>query len=134
MRTIVVGGPRLGKSTLARAERVKGVPTFCGDPPELVKELEDGVTYLPSGLGWSEGSQYVADHWFTMSGSWLVEGQITARALRKWARYAMPADRIIVLTGPPLVDVTPGQASMIKAVATVWDGIKHRFQDITEVR
>jgi hypothetical protein len=133
-RIIVVGGPRFGKSTLARAERAKGVPTFCGDPVELVKEPEAGVTYLPSGMAWSDGSQYVADNWFTMPGPWLCEGQIMARALRKWTSKAAPADRIIVLTGPPHVAVTPGQAAMIKAVETVWHGIAHHFDAITEYR
>lgn len=134
MRIIIVGGPRLGKSTLARSYRAKGVPTFCGDPRELVKDPEPDVTYLPSGLDWSAGSAYVAERWFSMPGPWLCEGQVMARALRKWSGAGMPADRIIVLQGSPHVAVTPGQAAMIKAVDTVWREIANRFQAITDTR
>lgn len=134
MRVIIVGGPRLGKSTLARSYRAAGVPTFCGDPVEMVKEPEPGVTYLPSGMDWSQGSTYVAERWFTMPGSWVCEGQIMARALRKWTRDEPPANQIIVLQNEPLVPPTAGQAAMIKAVRTVWDEIKHRFLPITQTR
>jgi hypothetical protein len=148
MRTIIIGGPRCGKSTLARTYRAQGIPTYCGDPRSLVKEPEDGVTYLPEGLVWrkdhDEGSQYVIDHWFPMPGPWLLEGQNMARALRKWVRQggdcyrgaiAMPCDRIIVLREPrPECTLLPGQESMGKAVATVWSQVGHRFREITEYR
>lgn len=142
MRTIIVGGPRCGKSTIARAYRAQGIPTFCGDPRSLVKEPEDGVTYLPEGLTWrkdhDEGSQYVIDHWFTMPGPWLLEGQNMARALRKWVRQgriAMPCDRIIVLQhARPECTLLPGQAAMGKAVQTVWTQVSHQFRNITEYR
>lgn len=140
-RVIIVGGPRCGKSTLAREFAARGVPVFCGDPRSLVKEPEDGVTYLPEGMDWSEGSQFVADEWFTQPGPWLCEGQIMARALRKWCptvdiftgKADLPADRIIVLRDHhPLADVTPGQAAMHKAVMTVWNEIARRYRDISE--
>lgn len=144
MRTIIVGGPRTGKSTLARTYRAQGIPTFCGDPRSLVKEPEDGVIYLPEGLDWSEGSRFVAEHWFSMPGPWLLEGQIMARALRKWLHLrddcyrgdvAPPVDRIIVLQhARPECTLLPGQAAMGKAVQTVWAQIGHRFREITEYR
>ncbi len=151
MRIIVVGGPRLGKSTLAREYRAKGIPTFCGDPFSLCKDETPipGVTYLPERFackdGWSPGSEFVAREWFSMRGSWLCEGQIMARALRKWAamddkylavtgeRSSLPADKIIVLTNP-VCEMSHGQASMCKSVATVWREIEHRFSGIVEER
>jgi hypothetical protein len=127
-RTIIVGGPRCGKSTLARQYRARGVPVFCGDPRSKCKEPEDGVTYLPEGLDWSEGSQYVANEWFTMPGPWLLEGQIMARALRKWTSAGEPCDEIIVLRNHhPKAVVSPGQRAMHKAVMTVWSEIEGRF-------
>lgn len=145
LRTIIVGGPRCGKSTLARTYRAQGIPTFCGDPRSLVKEPEDGVTYLPEGLDWSDGSEFVAEVWFKMPGPWVMEGQIMARGLRKWLRFhdadrfwqsgKPPADRIIVLQhARPECTLLPGQESMGKAVQTVWAQIGHRFREITEYR
>src|ERR1044072_6889457 len=99
-RIIIVGGPRTGKSSLAETLRPHGYEIFCGDPLSKVKEPRKGVTYLPEDLDWSEGSAYVADHWFSMQGPFVLEGQIMARALRKYAmaHEGMPADRIFVLT------------------------------------
>ena len=134
-RVIIVGGPRCGKSTLARDLRGKGFPTFCGDPRSLVKEPEDGVTYLPEGLSWSEGSLFVAEYWFTLPGPWVCEGQVMARALRKFPEAVAPCDRIIVLLDPhPAARPTPGQLAMGKGVRTVWEQIEHRFLPIAEYR
>jgi len=143
VRTIIVGGPRCGKSTIARQMRLQGIRTFCGDPLSLVKEPEPGVTYLPEDLDWSAGSAYVADNWFPLPGPWVMEGQIMARALRKWLwrrddRYrgtAAPCDRIIVLQHPrPECTLLPGQVSMNKAVQTVWSQISDRFAGVSEYR
>ncbi len=144
-RVIIVGAPRSGKSTLAREFRRKGLPTYCGDPYSKVKDPESGVTYLREDMSWSEGSQYVADTWFHLPGPWCCEGQVMARALRKWVAgknwgafgwvLEMPADRIIVFRNPrPEIPLLRGQLSMAKSVATVWAEIAHHFEDITEYR
>lgn len=137
-RIILVGGPRTGKSTIARTYRERGVPTFCGDPRSKAKEIEDGVVYLPEGLAWTEGSQYVADNWFTKAGPWICEGQIMARALRKWIRShpkTMPADRIIVITNHhPDAALLPGQRAMHKSVMTVWHEIRRKLDGIAEYK
>jgi hypothetical protein len=131
-RVIIVGGPRCGKSTIARSYAARGVPVFCGDPAHLVKEPEEGVTYLPDGLTWSDGSLYVAQHWFTLPGPWVCEGQVMARALRKWLRTPLPADHIILLRDHhPRAKPTPGQRAMHKAVMTVWREVAPRFRTIT---
>ncbi len=148
MRTIIVGGPRTGKSTLAKSF---GVPVFCGDPRSLVKDPEPGVTYLPEFYDlpekerWSAGSEYVAKEWFSLPGPWVMEGQIMARALRKWmkspagfyfgAPYGYPCDRIIVLTQQYMHAVTkPGQIRMHAQVMDVWREVSWRFESIAEVR
>lgn len=143
-RIVIVGGPRTGKSTLARELRGQGIPTLCGDPRSLVKEPEQGVEYLPEGLGWSEGSDHVASHWFARKGPWCCEGQVMARALRKWLakREAAildwgeyPCDRVIVLLNQHQHAVTlKGQESMAKAVRTVWAEIAHHFDRIADYR
>jgi hypothetical protein len=148
-RIIIVGGPRRGKSTLAQELRVKAhhdptrehgtniVRIFCGDPLSKVKEPRNGVTYLPEGIpisGDDGAAQWVADNWFPMPGPWVCEGWVMARALRRWValRSIMPADRIVVLDRPAFTEELRGQASMHKAVMTVWHGISHHFAAIAE--
>lgn len=131
-RIVILGGPRRGKSSLARTFRDQGIPTFCGDPRSLVKEPEDNVTYLPENLSWSDSSQYVVDNWLTQPGPWCCEGVSMVRALRKVVR----ADRVKDLDGieiivanqvPKGVIPTPKQDSMSKAVMTVWSEIADMF-------
>lgn len=142
-RYILVGGPRRGKSTTARALRAKSIPTYCTDPRSLCKEPEDGVTYLPEFYAqkerWSDASKFIADQWFAMPGPWCIDGVATARALRKWGLERdwahMPCDRIIVFAkAHPLAKVSEGQENMAKAVMTVWREIAHRYEAITEYR
>jgi hypothetical protein len=85
-------------------------------------------------------AQWIADNWFAMKGPWTCESWVMARALRRWLgnEYrthpsGMPADRIIVLDRPAFTVELKGQASMHKAVMTVWKGIAHHFQGIVEV-
>jgi hypothetical protein len=149
-RIVLVGGPRSGKSTLARELRAQHIPTYCGDPLSAVKEPEDLVTYLPEGLpisGDDGAAQWIADNWFTMPGPWCCEGWVMARALRRWlagntrdgigrgSSGMSPCDRIVVFQRQHAHAVTkPGQVAMAKAVATVWAQIAHHFAGITEYR
>lgn len=146
-RIVIVGGPRCGKSQLARALRAKGYPTFCGDPIDKVKEPEAGVTYLASGMGMdSASSRYIVDRWLPMPGPWVLEGHIMARVLRKWLdgdqgivdpetieARGWPCDRIVVFEEQhPDADSTARQASMHKGVIhTTWRGIEDYFEGMT---
>lgn len=137
-RVVIIGGPRRGKSTMARKLRAEGIPTFCTDPLTLVKDPEEGVTYLPEGLGWSEASKFVADNWLTQPGPWCVEGIATVRALRKFINERGDVDgsevlagvEVIVLTdGHPDADINDRQEATAKAVWTIWSEIADRFED-----
>lgn len=142
-RIIIVGGPRNGKSTLARS---LGLPHYCGDPLSKVKEPLNNVTYLPEGIdmyGDSGGGEWVWRNWFPLPGPWVFEGHVMARALRRWMRFApesanrmaYPCDKIIVLRRPhPKAVITEGQERMGRAVMTVWDEIEWRFRAISEER
>jgi hypothetical protein len=138
-RVVIVGGPRCGKSWLARELRASGSPTFCGDPPDKVKDLEADVTYLPLGLAMEdESTRYIATAWFSMPGPWVCEGWIMARALRKWLSIgdigaSMPCDRVVVfLEQRPELELLPGQIAQHRGVMTVWDAIWDYFETITE--
>jgi hypothetical protein len=138
MRTVIVAGCRIGKSTLART---LGVPVFCLDPISKAKDVEPDVTYLPDGLDFgSESTQWALENWIGRPGPWVIEGHSSARLLRKWLStrrdedegIMFPCDRVIVLTNEPWVDLKPGQVSLNKAVATVWNEIEDYFEPITE--
>lgn len=102
-RIIIVGGPKTGKTTLA-------------------KKLGGGrSTDEVMHLGWSEASDEVAT-WFDAPGPWVIEGVAIPRALRKWRQMhpnkPAPVDRLIRMRMPKQqLDV--GQASMAKGVETV---------------
>jgi hypothetical protein len=144
-RIVIVGGARCGKSTLARSLRAKGYQTFCGDPIEFVKDPERDVIYLPSGLDYAGdggAADWIAHNWFEMSGPWVCEGHVTARALERWLRRwvdddpeQFPCDRIIVfLEQHPSVELLPGQRSQHKGTMTVWNRIAPYFTGMYEER
>ena len=141
VRTVVVlvGPPRAGKSTYARELRERGYPTFCTDPRSLVKEPEDGVTYMIEGLDWSGCSEHAANVWMRLPGPLCIEGVGTVRALRKApddvVESLLANGRIVVfLEQRPELELLPGQRSMAKAVLTVWNSISYYFESITEYR
>lgn len=134
-RVIIIGGPRRGKSTLARKLRAAGIPTFCGDPRSKVKEPDDDVTYLPEGIpfaGEEGAAQWIVRNWLTLPGPWVIEGWIMARVLRRWpVTSGAPADKIVVLTRA-MATCSSGQEAMHKGVMTVWGEARKRFAPITD--
>lgn len=146
MRTVIVGGCRLGKSTLARS---LGAPVFCMDPRSKAKDPEPSVTYLAEGLSFgSDSTQWALDNWLGMPGPWTIEGHSTARLLRKWMKFRdqaeedrpglvlnpFPCERVIVLTNEPWVELLPGQARLNETVGKQWAEISWYFEPITEER
>jgi len=116
-RIVILGGPRTGKTTLAR-QMIEG---GAGDGMGVSLHADDLID-----LGWSEATQRIADSWFNEPGPWIIEGVALSRALRKWREAhpgeAPPVDRVIRLTTPH-VELTKGQAAMAKGEETVWQEI-----------
>lgn len=102
MRTIIIGWPGTGKTTLA-SKLGGGIST------DDVKDL-----------GWSEASQEVST-WFDKP-DYIIEGVAIPRALRKWRDAnpgkPPPVDKIIHLHKVHK-DLLPGQVSMGKGIDTV---------------
>lgn len=133
MRTLIIGGPRCGKSTYAAT---LGVPHFCTDTiAQADTSIAPGATYLPHELGprdaWSLASAYIASTWFSLPDPWVIEGARTVHALRKWRtmRDEPVADEIL-LFHRALDTLTPGQASLSKSVWTIWNEISPLFTAI----
>jgi hypothetical protein len=133
VRTIILGGPSRGKSTLAESYKRRGVPVFCGDPASTVLYQKAGTTYLPEGLpfaGDGGGGDWVARNWFLMPGPWVCEGHVMARAIRRWFTLGVPgfpADQIVVLDCPPHRYTGEGRERMHRSVLKVWREVEHRF-------
>lgn len=107
-RIVIVGGPHVGKTTLAN--RLKSDYGFS-------KTFHsDDVKHL----GWSESSEH-ASKWFDESGEWVIEGVQMARALRKWlkANPDTSLDADVVVLSQSFDELLPGQVSMAKGVQTV---------------
>lgn len=99
-RIAIVGGPRTGKSTLARV--VRGRPVISTDD------------YME--LPWEEVPAAVIDAATGAGASFVVEGVQVARALRR----GLEVDAVVVLTQPKVAQ-TDGQIAMGKGVHTVFD-------------
>ena len=111
MRIVILGGARTGKTTRANALASKlGLPLRHTDHA--------------AALGWHEASDEVA-MWLDQPGPWIIEGTAAVRALRKWLAAhpdGKPCDTVFC-HWHPLADLSPGQASMNKGAATIWDQI-----------
>lgn len=108
-RVCIIGGPRVGKTTLASLM-------------ENVLHTDD----LVGRLEWSAASELVATDWLMRPGPWVIEGVAVARALRKWLAAnakGKPCDRVLELT-KPLVELSKGQAAMAKGHETVWQQVR----------
>ncbi len=80
------------------------------------------IIYIPQDLGWSEGSQYVVDHWLNGLKNVVIEGNAIPRVLRKWAKenpgQPPPCDRVYLLRSQHR-KLTDGQTTMGKGHDTV---------------
>ncbi len=115
MRIVVIGGPRCGKTTRAKALAATGVPARHTD--DLIGRLD-----------WSAASAEVS-RWFALPGPWVIEGVAAVRALRKWlaAHGGKPCDTVEIMRRP-FEPLSPGQASMLKSFETVWAEIAYQLR------
>lgn len=110
-RVVIDGGPRRGKSEIAKKIAADGRRYHHGD------ELR--------GLEWSAGSQ-LASEWLDEDGPYVLDNVAMGRALRKWlARNptGKPADVVVHLSGA-VIESNSGQESMATGNDSVWKEIR----------
>lgn len=114
-RTVVLGGPRVGKTTLSRSLAADyGVAALHTD--DLIGSSDPEATILG---------------WMAQRGPWVIEGVTAVRALRTWLRAhsaGLPCDRAF-WSESPKVDQTTGQARMAKGCRTVWQQVESELRD-----
>lgn len=117
-RICVTGTPKGGKSTAAEP-----LAADLGVTARHTDELIDSHK-------WGEDSIEVAS-WFDAPGPWVIEGVTVARALRKWFAAhpgdAKPCD-VVVLLEHPVQQLTKGQETMRKGIATVWAEVRPQLE------
>lgn len=110
-RILIIGGPRVGKTTLATQLGEKlGMPVLSTDS-------------LIGLLAWSDASAEVA-RWLDRE-SFLIEGITVVRAIRKWLaanEAGLPCD-VLYVGETPRVERTQGQITMAKAFRTIWSEV-----------
>lgn len=119
-RIVIIGGPRVGKTTLSELLKDE----FRIPAHHTSAELE---SLFPADRpeSWSKQSEHAAK-WFDDSGDWICEGVQMARALRKWLRAHPnePLDVDILTLKKPFETRLKGQESMAKGVDTVFREIE----------
>lgn len=82
MSIVIIGGPKRGKTTLARLmSGSTTLPHRCSDPQRYCPRDVVGV---PNDLQYDEISSWVCEHWLKPPSNLLVEGVHAARALQKY--------------------------------------------------
>lgn len=116
-RTVLSGGPRTGKSTLA----VRAGERYS----RKVRHADS----LIGSTDWSGASDEVAK-WIGEDGDWIVEGVTAPRALRKWLAEhpGEKLDLTIIHTREPVQVQTDKQRAMSKGVETVWKSIRDELK------
>ena len=116
-RIVVSGGPRCGKTTFCQGLEALGFEVRHTDA--LIERFE-----------WSQAS-LLASTWLEHPGPWCCEGTTMVRALRKFcARHpgtSKPCD-VLFWFGLPRLELSDGQASMLKSVHTILTGILPELQ------
>lgn len=123
-RVCIAGGPRVGKSTLARELASRFPPIHADD--------------FIDKMAWSEVSEHIAGL-FANPGPWLIEGTAVVRALRKWLvakeeaealwldSPLYPCDKILWMNEHVFAELSPGQDRMRKACDTIWREVRDRL-------
>lgn len=115
LRVCITGSPRAGKTSAA--------DKMASEHGLTARHTDHTIP-----LGWSAASAEIAT-WFEAPGPWICEGVAIPRALRKWLAAhpeGMPCD-VIFLLDRPREELSRGQETMRKGIATVWAEIRNEL-------
>jgi hypothetical protein len=120
-RVVIDGGPRRGKSEIAKKIAADGRRYHHGD------ELRDRPEWagLTKEEKWSAGSQ-LASEWLDEEGPYVLDNVAMGRALRKWLKRnptGKPADVVVHLSGA-VIESSSGQEGMATGSDSVWKEIR----------
>jgi adenylate kinase family enzyme len=112
LRIVIAGGPRTGKTTVAK---------------QLATRLRVRLRHTDDLIdrGWVAAGAAVAE-WLDEDGPWIVEGVAAPRALRRWLkrhRRGAPCDWIVFFARA-VIPRTPKQDAMAKGCATTYRAIR----------
>jgi hypothetical protein len=124
-RILITGSPKAGKTNFSE---LLGRELGCA--PRHTDETMALFPDLPPSERWSAQSLEVAN-WFDAPGPWIVEGVVIPRALRKWLKAhpapEKPCDAVLFLERPAQ-ELSKGQETMRKGIATVWGEIRAELE------
>jgi len=116
LRTVVAGGPRVGKTTLSE--------TLATQVGTVARHSDD----LIGTVSFADAADAIVE-WMALPGPWVIEGVTAVRALRRWLDTndeGVPCERVFWSTTPK-VERTSGQERMAKGIETVWAQIEERL-------
>jgi hypothetical protein len=116
-RVVLTGSPRAGKTELSAS--------FAAELGVIAQHTD----VLVGKLAWGEDSIEVAT-WFDAEGPYVIEGVTAERALRKWLDGhddGKPCD-VVVMLAAPVVELTKGQETLRKGIATRWAATRPRLE------
>lgn len=143
MRIVIAGGPLTGKSTEAerlRALHPPGLECYlCTDTARQAGERAPGKPlHTPSQFDndWPGLSLWVAEHWLTKPGPWVLEGVAAVRALRKYRAIHgddhPPCDSVIWLTQTKR-RLTDKQSTMETGHTTMMEGLLDSWPELYRI-
>lgn len=116
-RTVIIGGPKSAKTTVA---------TLAAERFKLKARYADS---LIGSSDWSGISERVSE-WFDAPGSWVVEGVATVRAVRKWLAShpgQAPPFATVVMQGA-IQQRGKAHQAMASGVTTIWNEIQPELE------
>lgn len=121
MSIVVLGGPRRGKSSIARLlAETNQLQHLCTDPQRFCRNMAG----TPDSLEYDQVSQWVSDNWMQKANV-VIEGVHAARALQKWIGSpgtdgtGSPVKRVVYMIHEMEQRMRPGQRAQATTVARV---------------